>query len=112
MPPFSMERQLLRVDVSNDSIVVACCRPILRASPRGSGPATKRVRPVMTSNASSPRCGVVAPLIPKDSGDRVETDRRDARRLTGLHQAVELTRPVSRVLVSFVSRWSASWGIV
>jgi transposase len=31
------------------------------------------------------RCDVVAPsLIPKGSGDRVKTDRRDARRLAGL----------------------------
>jgi transposase len=36
------------------------------------------------------RC--VAPsLIPKGSGDRVKTDRRDARRLAGLHRAGELT---------------------
>ena len=34
------------------------------------------------------RCDVVAPsLIPKGSGDRVKTDRRDARRLAGLHRA-------------------------
>ena len=38
------------------------------------------------------RCDVVAPsLIPKASGDRVKTDRRDARRLAGLHRAGELT---------------------
>ena len=38
------------------------------------------------------RCDVVAPsLIPKRSGDRVKTDRRDARRLAGLHRAGELT---------------------
>jgi transposase len=38
------------------------------------------------------RCAVVAPsLIPKGSGDRVKTDRRDARRLAGLHRAGELT---------------------
>ena len=38
------------------------------------------------------RCDVVAPsLIPKSSGDRVKTDRRDARRLAGLHRAGELT---------------------
>ncbi len=38
------------------------------------------------------RCDVVAPsLIPKGSGDRVKTDRRDARRLAGLHRAGELT---------------------
>jgi transposase len=36
------------------------------------------------------RCDVVAPsLIPKGSGDRVKTDRRDARRLAG--RASELT---------------------
>jgi transposase len=38
------------------------------------------------------RCDVVAPsLVPKGSGDRVKTDRRDARRLAGLHRAGELT---------------------
>ena len=38
------------------------------------------------------RCQVVAPsLVPKGSGDRVKTDRRDARRLTRLHRAGELT---------------------
>ncbi len=38
------------------------------------------------------RCDVVAPsLVPKGSGDRVKTDRRDSRRLAGLHRAGELT---------------------
>jgi transposase len=38
------------------------------------------------------RCDVVAPsLIPKGSGDRVKTDRRDAKRLAGLHRAGQLT---------------------
>ena len=38
------------------------------------------------------RCHVVAPsLIPKGSGGWVKTDRRDARRLAGLHRAGELT---------------------
>lgn len=38
------------------------------------------------------RCEVVAPsLIPKGRGDRVKTDKRDARRLAGLHRAGELT---------------------
>lgn len=37
-------------------------------------------------------CEVVAPsLIPKGSGDRVKTDRRDARRLARLYRAGELT---------------------
>jgi transposase len=37
-------------------------------------------------------CDVVAPsLIPKGSGDRVKTDKRDSRRLARLHQAGELT---------------------
>ena len=37
-------------------------------------------------------CAVVAPsLIPKGSGDRVKTDKRDARRLTVLHEAGLLT---------------------
>ena len=43
-------------------------------------------------NSMGVRCDVVAPsLIPKGSGDRVKTDRRDARRLAGLHRAGELT---------------------
>jgi transposase len=38
------------------------------------------------------RCNVVAPsLTPKGRGDRVKTDKRDARRLAGLHRAGELT---------------------
>jgi transposase len=45
------------------------------------------------TGCSPPRaCDVVAPsLIPKGSGDRVKTDRRDSRRLAGLHRAGELT---------------------
>ena len=38
------------------------------------------------------RCEVVAPsLVPKGKGDKVMTDKRDARRLAGLHRAGELT---------------------
>ena len=38
------------------------------------------------------RCDVVAPsLTPKGRGDKVKTDKRDARRLAGLHRAGELT---------------------
>ena len=38
------------------------------------------------------KCDVVAPsLIPKKSGDRVKTDRRDAKTLSRLHRAGELT---------------------
>src|SRR5882762_1654895 len=38
------------------------------------------------------RCEVVAPsLVPKGSGDRVKTDKRDASRLARLHRAGELT---------------------
>lgn len=38
------------------------------------------------------RCEVVAPsLIPKAPGERIKTDRRDARRLARLHRAGELT---------------------
>lgn len=38
------------------------------------------------------RCDVVAPsLVPKGPGDKVKTDKRDARRLAGLHRAGELT---------------------
>ncbi len=38
------------------------------------------------------RCDVVAPsLIPKAPGDRVKTDRRDARKLARLHRAGELS---------------------
>jgi transposase len=37
------------------------------------------------------RCEVIAPsLTPKAPGDRVKTDRRDARRLARLHRAGEL----------------------
>jgi len=38
------------------------------------------------------RCDVIAPaLIPKQPGNRVKTDRRDASKLAGLHRAGELT---------------------
>ncbi len=38
------------------------------------------------------RCDVVAPsLVPKGSGDRIKTNRRDAKRLAGLHRAGQLT---------------------
>lgn len=38
------------------------------------------------------RCAVVAPsMIPKRSGDRIKTDRRDAANLARLHRAGELT---------------------
>jgi transposase len=38
------------------------------------------------------RCEVIAPsLIPQASGDRVKTDRRDARKLAVLHRAGQLT---------------------
>lgn len=38
------------------------------------------------------RCDVVAPsLVPKGRGDRVKTDKRDSRRLAGLHRAGELS---------------------
>jgi transposase len=38
------------------------------------------------------RCEVVAPsLVPKGKGDKVKTDKRDARRLAGLHRAGQLT---------------------
>ena len=37
------------------------------------------------------RCDVVAPsLVPKGRGDKVKTDKRDARRLAGLHRAGQL----------------------
>ncbi len=49
----------------------------------------------MTSNVGSPRCGCAVTschvLIAKGAGDRVKTDRRDARRLAGLHRAADLT---------------------
>lgn len=38
------------------------------------------------------RCDVIAPsLIPRRPGDKIKTDRRDARRLARLHRAGELT---------------------
>jgi transposase len=54
------------------------------------GPTGYELQRLLTSMGV--RCEVVAPsLIPKGSGDRVKTDRRDARRLAGLHRAGELT---------------------
>jgi transposase len=43
-------------------------------------------------NQAGIRCEVIAPsLIPQRSGDRVKTNRRDARNLARLHRAKELT---------------------
>jgi len=43
-------------------------------------------------NSMKVRCDVVAPsLVPKGRGDRVKTDKRDARKLAGLHRAGQLT---------------------
>jgi transposase len=43
-------------------------------------------------NSMKVRCDVIAPsLTPKGRGDRVKTDKRDSRRLAGLHRAGELT---------------------
>jgi transposase len=43
-------------------------------------------------SAMGVRCEVIAPsLVPKGRGDRVKTDRRDARHLAGLHRAGALT---------------------
>jgi len=42
-------------------------------------------------NAMGIRCDVVAPsLVPKGRGDRIKTDKRDSRRLVGLHRAGQL----------------------
>src|SRR5665213_4297885 len=54
------------------------------------GPTGYELQRLLTSMGV--RCDVVASsLIPKGPGDRVKTDRRDARRLAGLHRAGELT---------------------
>ena len=50
-------------------------------------------------------CAVVAPsLIPKRAGDRVKTDKRDARRLAVLHEAGLLTPirvPTPREVINY-----------
>ena len=107
----------LGMDVSKDSIAVAVLSPdrdtaevdkifhdadsvrrlVKRlGKPKGiwacyeAGPTGYDLQRLLTSLGV--RCDVVAPsLIPKGSGDRVKTDRRDARRLAGLHRAGELT---------------------
>ena len=107
----------LGMDVSKDSIAVAVLSPdrdtaevdkifhdadsvrrlVKRlGKPKGiwacyeAGPTGYDLQRLLTSMGV--RCDVVAPsLIPKGSGDRVKTDRRDARRLAGLHRAGELT---------------------
>jgi transposase len=107
----------LGMDVSKDSIAVAVLPPdrdvaeldrifhdaesvrrlVKRlGKPKGvwacyeAGPTGYDLQGLLTSMGV--RCDVVAPsLIPKGSGDRVKTDRRDARRLAGLHRAGELT---------------------
>ena len=54
------------------------------------GPTGYELYRLLTSMGVS--CEVVAPsLVPKGPGDRVKTDRRDARRLAGLYRAGELT---------------------
>ncbi len=53
-----------------------------------SGLAMRQARPA----TAGVRCDVVAPLpIPHAAGDRVKTDKRDARRLARLHRMGELT---------------------
>jgi transposase len=107
----------LGMDVSKDSIAVAVLapdrdaaevdkifhdadsvrRPVKRVGrPKGiwacyeAGPTGYDLQRLLASMGV--RCDVVAPsLIPKGSGDRVKTDRRDARRLAGLHRAGQLT---------------------
>jgi transposase len=54
------------------------------------GPCGYELQRYLTGNGIS--CEVVAPaLIPKKSGDRVKTDKRDARKLGRLYRAGELT---------------------
>lgn len=73
-------RKLIR-RVADRSTLVAC----YEAGPTGYG--TQRVLASMNVP-----CDVIAPsLVPKRSGDRVKTDRLDARNLARLHRAGELT---------------------
>jgi transposase len=65
-----------------DRSVLRCC---YEAGPTGFG-----LQRLLTSMGVS--CEVIAPsLIPKAPGDKVKTDKRDARRLARLHRAAELT---------------------
>jgi len=73
-------RKLIR-RVADRSSLVAC----YEAGPTGYG--TQRL--LASLNVE---CDVIAPsLVPKRSGDRVKTDRLDARNLARLHRAGELT---------------------
>jgi transposase len=74
----SIRRLLARFD--NPKSLVACYE---------AGPTGYELHRLLT--AIGVRTDVVAPsLIPKAAGDRVKTDRRDARRLARLHRAGEL----------------------
>jgi len=68
--------------LSPDGEVMAFC---YEAGPCGYG----IYRQIITSGHD---CGVVAPsLIPKKAGERIKTDRRDARKLARLHRSGDLT---------------------
>src|SRR5438552_886599 len=72
---------LCSVPASSSPTLVAC----YEAGPTGYG--TQRL--LASLNVA---CDVIAPsLVPKRSGDRVKTDRLDARNLARLHRAGELT---------------------
>ena len=79
------------MDVSKDAIAVAVLSP-----DRDTAEVDKIFHDADSVRRLVKRLGeskeILAPsLIPKGSGDRVKTDRRDARRLAGLHRAGELT---------------------
>jgi transposase len=77
--PDALRKLIARV--SDRSSLVAC----YEAGPTGYG--TQRL--LASLNVA---CDVIAPsLVPKRSGDRVKTDRLDARNLARLHRAGELT---------------------
>lgn len=106
------------LDVHKDSIAVAVLRPgqlepdqrVIANTPEAlrkliaaqrdrttlaacyeAGPTGYEVQRLLTSLGVA--CDVIAPsLIPRRSGDRVKTDRLDARNLARLHRAGELTR--------------------
>ena len=117
MPPSIAPLTFVGLDVHQDSISVALLRPGAQLPDEEQIPNTPEAVRKLTRRWKDPAavrvcyeagptgyelqrrfaalgvaCSVIAPaLIPKRAGDRVKTDRRDARRLASLFRAGELT---------------------
>jgi transposase len=80
--PSDPVRLLKRLDQLGERDTISCC---YEAGPTGYGLCRKLIQ-------AGVECTVVAPtLIPKKAGDRVKTDKRDARKLAQYHRSGDLT---------------------